>query len=232
MKLGIMQPYFFPWIGYFQLVNAVDRFVVYDDVGYRKGGWINRNRILVGGREHLFTLPLHGASPNRRIHEVRLRDMVWWRTRFLKTLQQEYREAPHFAETYELVAGALACESDQLSEFLVNALEVVCAELEIGTEIVPTSRRYENTELRGQERVLDICRREGADVYINAIGGMDLYRRDDFLAQGIELEFIQTKPVEYTQHGSGFVPMLSIIDVLMFNARDVVKRFLTEFSLV
>lgn len=232
MKLGIMQPYFFPWLGYFQLVDAVDRFVVYDDVGYRKGGWINRNRILVGGREHLFSLPLHGASPNRKIHEVQLRDMPWWRNRFLKTLQQQYRKAPHFAATFELVEKVLACETDQLSELLVHALTTVCAELRIETEFVPTSRCYENDELRGQERVLDICRREGADVYINAIGGRELYRREDFQAQGVELRFIQTRPIEYPQAGDDFVPMLSILDVLMFNTRDEVRRLLGEFDLV
>ncbi|MEN8183832.1 MAG: WbqC family protein [Myxococcota bacterium] len=180
MKLAIMQPYLFPWIGYFQLIHSADRFVVYDDVSYRKGSWINRNRVLVGGRESLFTLPMQGASPNKPIYEVGVGDMERWGKRFLKTLSQEYRKAPHFAEVHALVSGVLGFEGDNLSDLLRHGIEVVCDHLGVATEIVPTSRSYGNEQLSGQDRVLDICEREGADVYINAIGGRSLYEPEDF----------------------------------------------------
>lgn len=227
-----MQPYLFPYLGYFQLVHGVDRFVVYDDVHYIKGGWINRNRILVGGKAHLFTLPPSGASPNRRICDVGLTDRERFRRKFLRSLAQEYRHAPFYDETVALLDSICAFETRDLADFLVHSLVRVCGELSITTEFVPTSRIYGNEGLRGQERVLDICAREGADTYINPIGGRELYHPEAFAERGVELRFLQMNDVEYPQGGGDFVPGLSIVDVMMWNPRPRIAEMLEAYSLV
>ena len=232
MKLAIMQPYLFPYIGYFQLIQAADRFVVYDDVNYIKGGWINRNRILIGGEARYFTLPPRGASPNKRIYEIPLGDVAFWRKKFLKALQQEYRRAPHFEETFGLVEKLCHYETGNLAEFLLNSLKGVCEWLGIETEVVPSSRAYGNAKLRGQARVLDICLREKADVYINPIGGRSLYSADEFRERGVELRFLESRTVEYPQDRREFVPQLSIVDVMMFNPKSRIREMLGAYSLV
>lgn len=232
MRLAVMQPYLFPYLGYYQLINAADRFVVYDDVSYIKGGWINRNRILLGGEARYFTLPSRRASPNRKIFEIALGDVAFWRRKFLRTLQQEYGRAPHFCEAFGVVDTLCHFETDRLAEFLLNSMRGLCSWLGIETEFVPTSRIYENDHLRGQARVLDICLRERAETYINPVGGQHLYRVEDFRSRGVELRFLEPNAIEYPQHGGAFIPGLSILDVMMFNPKSRIVAFLDAYALV
>lgn len=231
MRLAIMQPYFLPHLGYFQLLHAAERFVIYDDVTYRKGGFINRNRMLLEGAPRYFTVPLHGASPNKRICDVELGNVAAWRKKFLRSLEHAYGKAPHFEEAYALADRVSGYETTNLADFLAHGLRTVAEHLGLDTELVPTSRVYGNEELRGQERVLDICRREGATCYVNAPGGRKLYRSEDFRARGIDLRFLETDPVEYDQGGTPFVPRLSILDVLMWNPPERVRELVAAYSL-
>lgn len=226
-----MQPYIFPYIGYFQLINAVDKFVIFDDVSYINKGWINRNNILVNGSPHLFTLPLKKSSQNKLIKETELSDDRNWNEKFLKTLQAAYSKAPNFSEVYELVEGVVNSGITNLSDFLKNCLLEVMNYLEINTEIVGSSSIYNNKELKAQERMIDICKQEKADGYINPIGGMDLYDKSDFKENGIELSFLQTGNIKYKQFSGEFIPNLSIIDVMMFNSREECRGLLSNYSL-
>jgi WbqC-like protein family len=205
MKLAIMQPYFLPYIGYFQLMAAADKFVIYDDVQFIKGGWINRNRILLGGREHLFTAPLLGASPNRLISELELVSKTGWRRKLLRTIEQAYQSAPHFAEVLPLLNEIITCPERQLNGYLAHSLEKLKTYLEIPTKLIATATAYRNRNLKGQERILDICQREGA--------------------------FLEPEPFEYDQGMTRFHPSLSVVDVLMFNARDEIKALLRKAKL-
>ena len=233
-----MQPYLFPYLGYFQLIAAVDRFVVYDDVSFIKNGWINRNRILGGGaagREPepaYFTVPLEGASSFKAIREVGVSPDPRWRAKLLKTLAQTYARAPCFREVYPLVESVLGATEARVSALAVASLRAVAAYLALEAEFVPSSAAYENGELRGQERVLDICRREGATTYVNPSGGRELYARDAFAARGVTLRFLEPQLRAYPQLRPPFVPGLSIIDVLMFNPRDRVRELLDDYRLV
>ncbi|MEO7167155.1 MAG: WbqC family protein [Chthoniobacterales bacterium] len=231
MKLAIMQPYLLPYIGYFQLMAAVDKFVIYDDVQFIKGGWINRNRILLGGREHAFTAPLLGASPNRLINEIELVQNTGWRRKVLRTIEQAYTGAAHYAEVLPLLSRIVSYPERQLTAYLLHSLEVLKTYLEIPASLINTSATYQNQDLKGQERILDICRREGASVYVNASGGRDLYRSEAFRAQGIALRFLDPEPFTYDQGTIHFSPSLSIVDVLMFNSRDEVKALLGKARL-
>ena len=234
MKLAIMQPYLFPYIGYFQLIAAVDKFVVYDDVNFIKGGWINRNNILVNKKSNLFTVPLHKSSSFLLINETRinLKFYTSWKIKFLRTIEQSYKKALFFNEVYSLIANVLGnYEGDLISKLAVNSIKSVCEYLEIQTEIIPTSEIYNNKILSGQDRVLDICRIENASIYINALGGKELYDKHSFQVKGVQLNFIKTLPVKYKQFIDDFTPWLSIIDVLMFNSVEEISVMLNNYEL-
>lgn len=233
MKLAIMQPYLFPYIGYFQLINAVDKFVVCDDVSFIKQGWINRNRILFRGRDHMFSVPLVDVSSHRKIKDtiIHQEQSVVFKENLPKTLLQAYARAPFKGVVLELVQRALDSEGVSISRLAVNSLKSVCSYLGLQTSFVDTSAVYQNDHLHGQDRVLDICRKEGASVYVNASGGTKLYQKDVFADRGIELLFLRPKPISYRQYDNEFVPWLSIIDVLMFNSVEEVRLMLHEYDL-
>lgn len=232
MKLAIMQPYFFPYIGYWQLIHAVDRFVVYDNVNYIKGGWINRNRLLVNGEPVYITVPLQHPSPYKRICDIALQPSFVWRNKLVKMVEITYRKAPCFAEVFPVIEGVIRHEADNLADYLVHQLKMLAAFMGIKTEFVVTSRCYENEGLSGQARVLDICKREEAGVYINLQGGQSLYDAETFNGAGIELRFIVMRQSPYKQQGVEFVPFLSIIDALMGVGPIEIKRHLDAFDLI
>jgi len=223
MKLAIMQPYFFPYIGYFQLVGAVDRFIVYDNIKYTKKGWINRNRLLNNGQEAVFSLPLKGASDFLDVRDRELAES-FEADRLLNQIGGAYRRAPYFAQTIPLVDEIVHHEERNLFRFILHSIVKICEYLRIRTEIRPSSKVPVDHGLKGQDRVLAMCEAVGATTYINAIGGRELYNSEDFRTRGIELKFISSRPFEYPQFGSEFVSSLSIIDVMMFNPIDVVRE--------
>lgn len=232
MTIAIMQPYFMPYIGYFQLLNAVDKFVLYDDVNFINKGWINRNSILVGGKAHLFTIPLREASQNKLIKDISISPDAKWRNKLLKTVRQAYLKAPYFQPAFSLFEEILESKSDSIAELCASSLQLTANYLGINTEIVGTSSIYNNTDLKGQERILAICKAEAADHYINPIGGMELYDKDLFDSNGIRLNFIKSKMITYDQFTDQFVPWLSILDLLMFNSPEEVSGQLHEFELI
>ena len=229
MKLAIMQPYLFPYIGYFQLINAVDNFVVYDDVNYIKQGWINRNRILLNGQPHYITINLNGASSFKKINEI---EINFKPLKLLKTLQQYYKKAPYFNEIYALTEKVLFFEEKNLAKFTTNSLRVVCEYLNINTKFEISSQHNIDRELRGEDRVIEICKYFGAEEYINAIGGKNLYSHKRFAENNIKLYFLKTSEIVYEQFKNEFVPNLSIIDVMMFNSKEVINKMLDNYELI
>lgn len=233
MTLAIMQPYLFPYIGYFQLIHAADKFVFYDDVNFIKQGWINRNRILQQGNPVYFTLPVKNISSFNKICDTETdnRSYGLWRNKFLKTLQYNYSKAPFYQDTFALVESCLAPEAVPVSDFAKKSIRATAGYLGISTEIVDTSAVYGNANLSAQQRVIDICKKENASMYINVSGGTELYDASDFSAAGIELDFIKSKPVVYKQFDNAFCPGLSIIDIMMFCSKEETKNFLKEYIL-
>lgn len=227
MKLAIMQPYLFPYLGYFQLIRAVDVFVVYDDVNYIKGGRINRNCILASGNRQLITLPLRGASPNKLINQIE----VGGPHKILKSLRQNYGEAPNFDVVYPVIEDILAQTEKNLARFLDYQLRRICDHLGLRPQWHISSALAKDNSLRGQDKILSICEKLGATHYINVPGGKALYDQPSFTARGLQLAFIQPKAVSYRQFGSGFVSSLSIIDVMMFNDREQCAKLLEEYDL-
>lgn len=232
MKIGIMQPYFIPYIGYWQLLNAVDKYIIYDDVNFIKGGWINRNRILLNNGPKMINLQMSGASPNKLINEVEVLDSEILRRKFLKTIESGYLKAPYFESVYPLIERIINLEEKNLAKYLESSLKQICAFLSIDTEIIVSSNVKKNNNLKGQEKVIEICKALGASEYYNAIGGRELYSYDDFESHNIKLKFLKTDTIEYAQYQNEFVPNLSIIDVMMFNSVNEIKNQLAMFELL
>jgi WbqC-like protein family len=222
MRLGIMQPYFLPYIGYYQLIAAVDTFIVYDNIKYTKKGWINRNRMLLNGSDEMFSLPLKKDSDSL---DVLQREIApdFDRRKLLNQFKGAYGRAPYFVQTFQLIERIVHCQDNNLFSYLHHALLESCRHLSIDTEIRVSSSIPIDHELKAQEKVLALCGALGANTYINTIGGTKLYNKAEFSAQGIELQFIKSKPFEYAQFGAPFVPWLSIVDVLMFNPIEAVR---------
>ena len=222
MKVAIMQPYFMPYIGYFQLMGSVDVFVIYDNIKYTKKGWINRNRLLQNGGDAVFSLPLASGSDSLDIAERSI-SPTFNGEKMLNLFRGAYARAPNFSATYAFLEKILHQDERNLFRFLSSSIRDTAEYIGISTRIVTSSDLAVDRELRSQEKVLAICKSLGADTYVNAIGGQDLYSPVDFLHQGITLKFIRSRPFEYRQFGAAFVPWLSIIDVLMFNPVDAVR---------
>ena len=234
MKLGIMQPYLFPYIGYFQLMNAVDKFVIYDDVTFIKKGWVNRNNILVNDKPHRFTVPLKNASQNVLIKDLELAITEKWKSKFLKTLEYGYKKSENFEMTYSIVEDIVNTKSRFLIEMYLKSIEQINSYLDIKTPIVESSTIYNNVKLKGQKRIIDICVQESADCYINPIGGRELYNMELFSNNKIKLKFHMAdhNKMQYSQFNSMFLSSLSIIDVLMFNNAKNIKNMLIKFKLI
>jgi WbqC-like protein family len=232
MKVAIMQPYFLPYIGYFQLIAAVDTFIVYDNIKYTKKGWINRNRMLQNGKDVMFSLPLKSDSDYLDVCERELAT-DFNRDKLLNQFRGAYSRAPYFEQTFPLVEQIVKYEDRNLFRYIYHAITSVCEYLGIATEIKVSSSIVIDHDLKNQDKVLALCEAVGANVYVNAIGGMELYSKEAFLDKDIELKFIQSKPFEYTQFGAAFMPWLSIIDVMMFNSLDTIQTSIsTNYELI
>lgn len=218
-----MQPYFFPYIGYFQLIAAVDVFVVYDNIKYTKKGWINRNRLLQNGKAVTFSLPLKGDSDNLDVCERRLAES-FDRKKLLNQIRGAYGRAPHLEDTMRLVEAVVCHGEENLFGFLNHSIRQTCAHLGIETDIRVSSDIAIDHAQKGQDRVLALCQALDATTYVNASGGTDLYSKDAFRDKGVDLHFIRSRPFEYPQFGDEFVPWLSIIDVLMFNSAESIRN--------
>ena len=232
MKICVMQPYFFPYLGYWQMISAVDSFVIFDDVNYINKGWINRNNILVNGQAWMFTLPLDKASQNKLINEIELGGEPKAREKILRTIQMSYKKAPFYDVVYPLVEKAFLNPQKNLALFLKYHFESVFDFLDIKTKIILSSDVEKDNSLKGQDKILQICRKLDCDTYINAIGGQELYSYDAFERQNMQLRFIKMKPVEYPQFKNTFVPFLSFIDVMMFNDKARIKDLLLQYDLI
>lgn len=233
MKIGIMQPYFFPYIGYWQLINAVNKFVIYDNIQFTKNSWIRRNRILVDGKDKLFTLPIKNDSDYLDVRDRYLSEKYEdVRKKLLNQIKMAYKRAPQFEDVFPIIEECINFNNDNLFEYIYHSIIKVKKYLNINTEIIISSTINMNHSLKNKYRVIETCKVLKGDTYINPIGGVELYDREEFLQNGIELKFLQTNKFEYNQYKNIFVPNLSIIDVMMFNSLERIHEILNEFKTV
>ena len=254
MRLAIMQPYFFPYIGYYQAIQAVDKYILYDNLNFIKDAWINRNRYLSKqGEIKYFNVPLKGKSSFKKIADIEIIENKSWRRKTLNSFYLNYKKTKYFEEVYSLIETVINYPTNKISELNFQSIKTVCNYLDIETIITRNSKDHQYLEKKLESyslgieeysyakvteldiktiRVLEICRMEGAKVFINAIGGLNLYSKETFLSHGLDLKFIKTKNIEYNQFTQNFAPNLSIIDVMMFNSVAEVKLLLTKYELI
>ncbi len=233
MKLAIMQPYFFPYIGYFQLMNSVDEFVIYNNIKFTKKGWINRNKILVNGQSEYITLPLKKGSDFLPVDQRYLADT--WPTdkrKLFNRINESYRKSPYFEIVYPLIESCLNFPDDNLFNLIYHSLVTIKNYLNINSHFVTSSSIPFNNNLKAEKLVIQICKSRKTDVYINPIGGVELYDKTNFKKEGIDLFFLKSNEFIYKQYDNSFVPWLSIIDVMMFNSSENILKFLEQFVLI
>lgn len=224
-----MQPYFFPYIGYFHLMKEVNVFVIADDLHYIKNGYINRNSILLNNEIFKITLQLNGASQNKFINEIEVGNN---NSKLLETIRRAYKKAPYFNDVFPLIEEIMLNEEKNLARFLGDSLMKISNYLNIEVEILYSSEIDKDNSLTYDDRIIDICKRLDMNCYINAIGGKVLYSKDTFMKQDLELYFINSHMSEYKQFNDNFIPNLSIIDLMMFNSKENLTKLLDQYELV
>jgi len=233
-KIAIMQPYLFPYIGYFQLVNAVDTFVFYDDVNFIKAGWINRNNILINGKRKLITVPCKKISQNKLINEVFLDPSPKILHNILRSIELAYKKALYFNEVFPLIYNLLsAYNKPTISELAIDSVLLAANYLNLKPDFKKSSKDFPNSsKLKKDNRLIEISKLAGAGIYVNPIGGVELYSKKKFKEEGITLNFVESGLINYKQYENEFVPNLSIIDVMMFNSPQQIKEMLNQYKLI
>lgn len=227
----VMQPYFFPYLGYFQLVAASSVFIFLDDVAYIKRGWINRNSFLVQNRAHVFTVPLQAPSINRQIATTLVAEDPRWQSHLIRLLENAYAHAPFRDAVLGLVQQVVSEPQRSIGNLAATSVRTVCAYVGLPATWQMSSEAHPRNGLKGAARIVDICRTLDATRYVNAPGGKDLYDSSEFLRAGIELRFLRPVLPAYVQSGGQFVRGLSIIDVLMFNPPEQVRAWMEAYEL-
>ncbi len=233
MRLSVMQPYIFPYIGYFHLIEASEKIIFYDDVNYIKGGWINRNRILLNNSDFLFTIPVLKASPNKMILEIAPNVDQKFNKKFFKQINLAYQKAPHFNEVNEVLVDVFNKEYENIADMAIQSIQSVYDY--IGKDIDWAKSSIISASTKGMDRADRLIKMSddlGYKEYINVVGGKALYDKEYFKNKGIELNFLQSKTVHYEQFVGTFVPNLSIIDVLMFNDKAAVLELFKAYDII
>jgi hypothetical protein len=231
IKLGIMQPYFLPYIAYWQLIKTVDLFVVYDNIEYTKKGWINRNKFLQKGKGVYFTVPLKNDSDYLHVRNRLIAD-TFEKDKLLNQIRAAYQKAPFYNEAFPIFTAIIENEQPNLFDFIYFSIMRVCTYLQINTKIIKSSDISIDHTLKAENKVIAMCKHLQSRIYINSIGGIDLYSRDMFNKNLIELKFLRSNIIPYKQFNNEFVPNLSILDVMMFNSVKEISQMLVSYDLI
>ena len=246
MQAGIMQPYFLPYIGYFQLINQVDLFLLYGQVSFRKKSWITRNRLKEksNGSAYFCSVPVKKQSSSKSIHAIEIDNSAVWQRALLARIESDYRGATYFEETYPVLKNILTFKTDKLIALNNYSVKLLAAHLGINATILDSqdthfddletqllSRPHEDTDTRSA-RVLALCKHLNCNGYVNPPGGTELYDKALFLSKGVTLSFMQPTTYVYDQFSTPFMANLSIVDALMHTGRLACKMHLDKASAV
>ena len=233
MKVGVMQPYFLPYLGYFQLIDSVDSFVFFDDVNFIKKGWINRNSILLNNEAHKFTIPLIKASQNKLINEIYLFDYLTWRNSFMSKIEVSYKSAPNYSNILDLIHDILYANNFELiSDLSSSSVMKIMDYINLNrTTFKSSNLNYSSSNATG--KIVSICKKMNATEYINPINGKFLYDSKEFNENNLEIKIIKmSNEISYSQNSPTFISNLSIIDVLMFNTIENVRSLIGKYEII
>ncbi len=233
MKIAIMQPYFFPYLGYFDLINNVDLFIVFDSVQHIRRGWIHRNRVLhQNGNDWQYIIaPTEKAHQKASILDIRIIDALPWQERILSQLTHYRNAAPYAEQTIKFVSECLIKDEPSLSRLNTQILKR-CTNLlgiKFHYQFCSDLKIKMDPERSAEERILDLCEFLGAKEYINLSGGTDLYHPKAFESRNIKLTFRSLPTFVYPTEPYVFESNLSVIDLLMWNKSEDIKKYLDEY---
>lgn len=237
MKVGIMQPYVFPYIGYFQLINYVDKWVIFDNIQYISKGWANRNRIVHPDAKkewQYFTVPIKKHSRETKINKIEINDNFEWRCEFLRKLEGVYKKkAPYYRETINFVEECIEFRTSSLSKWVEHTLKYTCDYLDISFDYLVFSMMNTglNEVAHAGQWALEISDSIGATEYVNPSGGYSIFNESEFQSRNIKLRFLKTRLSPYIQRRGYFVPGLSIVDVLMWNDKEYIVSMLDDYDI-
>lgn len=230
-----MQPYFFPYLGYFQLINLTEKWIVFDDVNYIKRGWMNRNRVLKPERQdwQYLRFPVEKFSRGTKIKDIKIKNNENWKSKIIRQLEHYEDVAPYYNETINVIKGAFNTDTESLTKLNSRCLEKVCDFLKIEFSYsISSQNNYDYSDVdNSDEWALEISKQENADMYINPIGGKDFFEPRKYRDNDIEIKFLKIGDIKYSQKNSEFISNLSIIDVMMFNSRKEIKDMLNNYRL-
>lgn len=231
MRVALMQPYFFPYIGYFDLLASSDLFVFYDDAAYSRGGWVSRNRVAADGKEfNYIRLTVDRAPLGTPINGVRLKSPEDDRNHLLSLLHNVYRRAPYYNEVVAVIEKVFCDGGGGLSQVAAASI-CSCAEyLGLGAPVLYSSAIEYDRAMGAQGKVISICKSINASHYVNLTGGRELYCESEFLRNDISLIFTEPADFLYDTGKRPFVPNLSIIDVMMWVDPLEIKKYLLARS--
>lgn len=238
MKIGIMQPYFFPYIGYFSLIKHTDLFILFDTVQFIRHGWIERNRILKPNTSWQYiSVPLMSHSRETLIKDIIINNNIDWKNKIFRQLLHYKKYSLYYEDVIKLMEECLDTKTDSIVELNNSVVLGICKYLGITKEIHVFSRMNMNIEKANapDEWALNICKRIGnVKQYWNPIGGIDFFDREKYEKNGISLFFQKINIFPYKQklENSCFEPGLSIIDVMMFNSPEKIYEMLDDYELI
>lgn len=233
-KIGIMQPYFLPYIGYFQLIEMVDEFVIYDNIEFSKASWIRRNRMLQNGKDVFFTLPIKKDSDFLDVDQRYLVDNFEMEAgKLLRRIESNYSKAPYYEEFYPVLKKIIFCEERNLFDYILNSVIGIKEYLDIQTPIKILSKLGKDIhQLKAQDKVIGACKALRATHYINSSGGTHLYNSKSFQDENIELLYYRANHIEYSQFNHKFIPSLSVLDIGMFNDVTKIREYLNDYQII
>lgn len=232
-KLGIMQPYFFPYIGYFQLIHATDRYIFFDTPQYERRSWMNRNRIInLNEGSTYITVPVIKAPQQTALTDIVINNNSDWRNKIYRQLEVYKKIAPYYNEVIDFVHSVLDKADTSLAELNVHSVVDTCRYigLDIDWDIFSQMNLEIPTDCAPDEWALEITKATNADEYINAPGGARFFDRSNYETEGIKLQFIQPEIIPYNQRIGRFEPCLSIIDVMMYNSPEEIFNMLAHYA--
>lgn len=235
MKIAIMQPYFFPYLGYFALIKHTEQFILFDTPQFIRHGWIERNQILKqDGNKLYIKVPLIKHSRESRIMEVLINNNEDWQNKILAQLAPYKKKAPYYYNVTKLIKEIFNYKTDSIVDFNFHSLRLVCNYLNIDTPIKIWSKMDVKIEDANapDEWALNICKALKAETYYNPIGGTSFFDTEKYINSGIEIKFMEIIPTKYNQISNEFVPYLSVIDVMMFNSKEDIQEMLNQYTLV
>lgn len=230
-NFAIMQPYFFPYLGYYSLIKNSDKFILFDTVQFIRHGWIDRNRILKPGEGFQYiAVPLVKKALCTEIREMEIKNNVDWREKLIRQLEHYKKRAPFFRETIKVIEDSLDIDTDSIVKLNENILKKTCEYFEVPFNISVFSEMnliLEEVTHPG-EWALNITKSLGGKTYINPIGGVDIFRMEQYVTAKIKLKFLGNNLTPYNQRRGSFEAGLSVIDVMMFNEPSAICKLIDD----